>query len=70
MEVIILNYENTKIFWDRFNSISNNPETLTLEDRQFLQFWKTELAIAILKDIGIDLGREVANTMIFLCEQC
>ena len=66
-----MNYENTKVFWDKFNFIRlTDPDKQSLEDKQFMQFWKTELAIAILKDTGIDLGREVANTMLFLCEQC
>lgn len=63
-----MGYENMKQFCDRFNSVTNS-EYLSLEDKQFLQFWKTELAISLLRDLG-DLGKEIAKIMMFLCEQC
>ena len=63
-----MGYENMKQFCDRFNSVTNSDD-LSLEDKQFLQFWKTELAISSLKDLG-DSGKEIAKTMMFLCEQC
>ena len=58
-----------KQFCEKFNSIKDG-DTLSIEDKQFMQFWKTELAMALLKDIGSNLGKEIANTMLFLCEQC
>ena len=67
--MVYVNYENMKQFCDRFNGITETVE-MSIEDKQFMQFWKTELAIALLKDIGTDLGKEIANTMMFLCSQC
>lgn len=58
-----------KQFCEKFNKISES-DAATIEDKQFMQFWKTELAIALLKDIGTELGKDIANTMIFLCDQC
>lgn len=68
-EMIKLNYENIKEFCEKFNSIveSNN---MTFDDKQFIKFWKTEFAMALLRDIGTDTGKEIANTMIFLCDHC
>lgn len=58
-----------KQFCEKFNSIKDGDVlSLSIEDKQFMQFWKTELAMALLRDIGSDLGKEIANTMVFLCE--
>ena len=66
---MILNYENIKQFCEKFNDVSNRTD-ITLEEKQFMQFWKTELAMALVKDMGVDLSKEIANTMLFLCQQC
>ena len=59
-----------KMFCDRFNNCVDSPDNVSLEDKQFIQFYKTELAMALLKDLGTDLGKDIAKTMIFLCDQC
>lgn len=62
-----MEYKNMKQFCERYNQCVETPDSLSLSDHQFMQFYKTELAMALLKDLG-DIGKEVAKTMIFLCE--
>lgn len=67
-----MNYNNFKQFCDKFNRITEaNPDSLSVDDRQFLRFWLVELSMAFLRDLDDkDLGKDVARTMEFLCEQC
>lgn len=62
--------DNIIEFCQRFKKVTENACDLSLDDSNFIKFWKTELAMAILKDLGDDLGKEVAKIMTFLCEQC
>ena len=61
-----MHYDNMKNFCDRFNQITESGE-MSMDDKQFMMLWKTELAIALLKDIGHDVAKDIANSMLFLC---
>ncbi len=66
-----MDYKNFREFCEKFNRLRNAPDTWSLEDRQFMEFWLVELSMALMRDFdNKDLSKDVAKTMEFLCEQC
>ena len=64
-----LGYENIKQFCEKFNRLRNSGDLSITEDRQFMNYWQTELAMAIMKDLdNSDLVKDIAKIMLFLCE--
>lgn len=69
--IIIMDYTNIKEFCDRYNRIVNSGEYSSSTDKQFLYYWKTELAMAIMRDLkDEELVDTIAKTMLFINQQC